>query len=71
VTAGNLGLQVLATQSGGLVFTASNNITALLQNCLADARAYYELSFDPPTSERSNEYHHLEIRIALDCGQQS
>jgi len=71
VTAGNLGLQVLATQSGGLVFTASNNITALLQNCLADARAYYELSVDPPTSERSNEYHHLEIRIALDCGQQS
>jgi VWFA-related protein len=64
VTAGNLGLQVLATQSGGLVFTASNNITALLQNCLADTRAYYELSFDPPTGERPNEYHHLEVRIA-------
>jgi VWFA-related protein len=64
VVAGDLGLQVLATQSGGLVFTAGNNLTALLQNCLADTRAYYELSFDPPTGEHPNEYHRLEVRIA-------
>lgn len=64
VLAGDLGLQVLATQSGGLVFTASNNLTALMQNCLADTRSYYELSFDPATGDRPNEYHRLEIRIA-------
>lgn len=64
VLAGDLGLQVLATQSGGLVFTGGNNLTALMQNCLADARAYYELSFDPQSGDHPNEYHHLEIRIA-------
>lgn len=64
VLPGDLGLQVLATQSGGLVFTSGNNLTALMQNCLADTRAYYELSFDPPMGERPNEYHHMEIRIA-------
>jgi VWFA-related protein len=43
---GNLGLQVLAVQSGGLALTSSNDIAALLQECLVDTDAYYELSFD-------------------------
>jgi VWFA-related protein len=60
---GNLGLQVLAVQSGGLALTSSNDIAALLQECLVDTDAYYELSFDPPRAE-PNEYHHLEIRLA-------
>ena len=58
----NLALQVLATQSGGVALYANNNITALLQTCLADARAYYEISFDTPAGGGSNEYHRLEIR---------
>jgi VWFA-related protein len=62
VSDGNLALQVLATQTGGLVLNSSNDVTALLQQAFADADAWYELSFDPVRSE-PNEYHHLEIRL--------
>lgn len=64
VVPGNLSLQVLATQSGGVAFYINNNITALLQSCLADARAYYEISFDPPAGGGAIEYHHLEVQVA-------
>lgn len=61
---GDLALQVLATQTGGLALHASNDITSLLQQCIADADAYYELSFNAPPAEHSDEYHHLEIKVA-------
>jgi VWFA-related protein len=64
VEAGDLGLQVIATQSGGLVLNSSNDITGMLQNCLADARAYYEISFAPAPGDRPNEYHRLQVRVA-------
>ncbi len=47
VSFGDLSLQVLATQTGGLALTSSNDIVAQLQMCYADTQAYYELSFDP------------------------
>jgi len=61
---GDLGLQVLATQTGGLALNASNDVASLLHTCLADTEAYYELSFDPPPGDRRDEYHHLEILVA-------
>ena len=64
VQAGNLGLQVLATQTGGLALNAANDLTAQLEQCVADGQAYYEISFDPPLSDKVNEYHHVEIRLA-------
>jgi len=64
VLPGNLALQVLATQSGGVALYGNNDIAELLQTCLADTRAYYEVSFDPPAGSASNEYHRLEIRVA-------
>jgi VWFA-related protein len=64
VAAGNLGLQVLAVQSGGLVLDFNNDVTSLLQQCLSDVAPYYEISFTPATAERPDEYHHLEIKIA-------
>jgi VWFA-related protein len=60
---GNLSLQVLAVQSGGLALTSSNDVASLLQQCLADAGSYYELSFDPSPADRRDEYHSLEIRV--------
>lgn len=60
----DLALDVIATQSGGLALTGSHDITASMKQCLADTHAYYEISFDPATTDRPNEYHHLEIRIA-------
>lgn len=63
VQLGDLALQVLATQSGGVALNSSNDIAALLRECLSDTRAYYELSFDPPRGDQSHEYHQLEIHI--------
>jgi VWFA-related protein len=60
----DLGLEVLAVQSGGLALNSSNDIAALLQQCIADTVSYYELSFDPLRPEQGDEYHHLEIRIS-------
>jgi len=43
----DVSLQVLATQSGGLAVRGSNDVVELLQKCMADTDAYYELAFDP------------------------
>ena len=64
VAAGDLGLQVLAVQSGGLVLDFNNDVAALLQQCLSDIAPYYEISFAAGAAERPDEYHHLEVKIA-------
>ncbi len=64
VVIGDLSLQVLAAQSGGLALTGNNNLTALLQQSVADGQAYYELSFDPPRANHPDEYHHIEVEVA-------
>jgi VWFA-related protein len=60
----DMGLQVIATQTGGLALNSSNDLAGLLQRCMADTNAYYELSFDPPPGDQPNEYHQLEVRVA-------
>jgi VWFA-related protein len=64
VAAGNLGLPVLAVQSGGLALDLNNDLTALLQECISDVAPYYEISFDTASVERPDEYHQLEIKLA-------
>ncbi len=60
----DLGLQVLAEQSGGRFLTGSNDISGLLQECIEDATAHYELTFQAPPAEGAREYHHIEVRMA-------
>jgi VWFA-related protein len=60
---GNLGLQVLAVQSGGLVLNSSNDIVSSMVKCVDDAKAFYILSFDSPPADNPNEYHNLQIKI--------
>lgn len=60
---GNLGLQVFAVQTGGLAAN-SNDLGVLLDRCLADTNAYYELSYDPPPAEHPDEYHGIEVHLA-------
>jgi VWFA-related protein len=64
VAAGNLGLPVLAIQSGGLALELNNDLTALLQECISDTAPYYEISFDSAQAERPDEYHQLEVKLA-------
>jgi len=60
---GNLSLQVLAVQSGGLALSSSG-VAELLQRCESDLDAYYELTFNALPAEKPNEYHHVEIKVA-------
>src|ERR1700689_2869912 len=64
IQAGDLGLQVIASQTGGLALNFNNDIAALLQECIADAAPYYEISFAAAAAERPDEYHNVEIKIA-------
>ena len=59
---GNLGLQVLAEQSGGLVLNSSD-VVASLRESVADADHYYELLFQPKPSEKHAEYHRLQVLV--------
>jgi VWFA-related protein len=62
VDMGDLSLQVLAVQSGGLALN-SNDTAGLLQRGVADLDNYYEMSFDAAPTETPDTYHHLEIRV--------
>ncbi len=60
---GNLGLQVLAVQTGGRVLNSSNDLTSAIANCVSDANAFYTLSFDIDKPDHADEYHALQIKI--------
>jgi VWFA-related protein len=60
---GDLGLQVLAVQSGGRVMNSSNDLTSEISACTADARAFYVLSFEPPKPDHPDEYHTLQVSV--------
>lgn len=62
-TFGDLALQVIASQSGGLVFPASNSIATNLQKCVTDAQAYYQIAFAQPLDQKPGEYHQIEVRV--------
>jgi VWFA-related protein len=63
VELGNLGLQVLAVDSGGLVLNGSNDIARLLQRAVSQTEACYEISFVPSPGEHDNEYHDLQLKV--------
>ena len=60
---GNLGLQVLAVQSGGRVLNTTNDLTTAIANCAGDANAFYVLSFDAPPADHADEYHSLRVTV--------
>jgi len=64
VTIGNLGLPVLAIQSGALALTFNNDISAMLQQCVADAAPYYEISFAPGPVDQRDELHLVDVQTA-------
>jgi VWFA-related protein len=63
VQIGNLALQVIATQTGGLAFYGSNDIVDGLHRCIADADAFYVMTMQAAPADRSNDYHSLEVRV--------
>lgn len=63
VQLGDLGLQVLAVDSGGLVLNGSNDLGVMFQHILAEPGDYYEVSFTPAPGEHENEYHQLQLKM--------
>ncbi len=63
VLPGNLGLPVLAVQSGGRVFNTSNDLETAIADCVADASVYYILSFDSLPADQPDEYHALQVTV--------
>lgn len=63
VDSGNLALPVLATQSGGMVLNSSNDFQKLVMSPLADAEAFYTMSFDAPPADHPDEYHALQVKL--------
>ncbi len=60
---GNLGVQVLAVQTGGMVINMNNDLPSSLTRCVADYKAFYTLTFNAPAADHSDEYHSLEVKI--------
>lgn len=60
---GDLALQVLAVQSGGRVFNGSNDLEGELTHCVADAAAFYVLSFNAHRADRPDEYHSITVSV--------
>lgn len=63
VQIGNLALQVLALQSGGLALESNSDVSGMMLRCLQDAKSWYAISFDPQPAEKRNEYHHIEVKV--------
>ena len=64
VQLGDLSLQVLATQSGGLALSSSNDTAALLQRCEDDTRSSYEIGYRAPPADAPNEFHEIQVKVA-------
>jgi VWFA-related protein len=60
---GNLALKVLALQSGGRILGPDNDLAGQIDMCIAEANAFYAISFDPPAGERADEYHDLKVQL--------
>ena len=60
---GNLGLEVLALQSGGGIVDASDGLSSEIEKLAAAANTYYTLTFDPPCTDQRDEYHKLNVQI--------
>jgi hypothetical protein len=60
---GHLALPVLAVQSGGEAFYSTNGLSVQVQEIVAHATPFYEISYDAAPSGPSDECHHLEVKI--------
>ena len=58
---GNLGLQVLAVQSGGEALATGNDVGEMLAQTYEDTLDFYEVKFKPATDDAA--YHKLNLRL--------
>jgi VWFA-related protein len=63
VRPGDLALPVLAIHSGGRAVDAPGNLGDQIASCIAEAKSYYTLTFDPAMAKHVDEYHELAVRV--------
>ena len=59
----NVALQVLAVHTGGTVITDGNDVKGEINSALADASAYYEISFPAAPAGETTEYHAITVKV--------
>jgi VWFA-related protein len=59
----NLAAPIFAVHSGGRVVNEGDDLVRELNSCMADAKAYYTIGFDPPHVDHPDEYHALEVKV--------
>ena len=62
VELGDVGLQVLAAQSGGLVDESTNGVAEAIARDVKDANQSYALTFVSPDGESGVAYHELQVK---------
>jgi len=60
---GDLALQVIANQTGGLALNSSNDVAGEIARCMTDVRAFYVLSFNSLPGNAPSDFHSLEAKI--------
>ncbi len=63
VKGGELALQVLAEQTGGLVLNSGNDLAAEIATCAADANSFYTFSFEAAVGDGPDDYHALSVTV--------
>jgi VWFA-related protein len=63
VRPGDLALPVLAIHSGGRALDTPGDLGDQIASCIAEAKFYYVLSFDPATAKHVDEYHELAVHV--------
>jgi VWFA-related protein len=63
VDSGALSLPVFAVHTGGRMYESSGDLSTLLGKCIAEAKVYYTLAFDPPNADHTDEYHDLGVNV--------
>jgi VWFA-related protein len=61
---GDLGLQVLAVQTGGQAIYGGTPIQNSLDKCVADLNASYVLTIEAAPPEKGSEFHAIEVKVA-------
>ncbi|HEY1810604.1 MAG TPA: VWA domain-containing protein [Acidobacteriaceae bacterium] len=60
---GNLALQTLGANTGGLVLMGSNDVAGEIARCAEDASAWYTITFDPAVAEEADTWHSIEVKV--------
>ena len=58
-----MALPVIATHTGGLVLDSPGNLDREIERCVEEVRSFYTLTFNPPHTDRMDEFHDLRVHV--------